>query len=198
MASAQGSGALSSGARRWVRWIQSGRLLYVTTVLPFLTLMPALFILSWTARDTIPVVSDAQTTRFEFSLTKNAPQSRSAPTPDSSAGKTRTAAAATGGARAEPDLLNDYLVGVMGLVDRAKRYPRRERSEQIEGDVVVRMRLDRSGALLAVEIVGPSSREGFNRAALDAVRRAAPFPSMPEGVQRERVGLRLKLRFRLR
>lgn len=194
----ESSHALSFAAHRWIDWVQSGRLFYITTVIPLLTLVPALFALALVAPDTIPLTAPAQTLRFQFDFSQNTTEIVAPPTLDSNAGESPSPPTAPGAQQADPDLLNDYLVGVMGLVDRAKRYPRRERSEQIEGDVTIRMKLDRQGKLMGVQIVQPSPNEGFNRAALAAVRRAAPFPAMPKGVDRERVQLRLRLRFQLR
>ncbi|MCT2400373.1 energy transducer TonB family protein [Novosphingobium mangrovi (ex Huang et al. 2023)] len=58
----------------------------------------------------------------------------------------------------------------------------RPRGARGSGTVQIRFRIDRNGALLSADIVGSSGRFMLDRMALQAVRRAAPFPPPPESL----------------
>lgn len=176
-------------------YIRQGRLVYVTVWLPLLTLLPSLATAAWLSDDAIPLSAPNQTTSFRFSVERPAPTEG---TQAASAGRgadQQQAPAAPGADSGDP--LQEYLLGVIGEINRAKRYPRKEREEQIQGTVLVRLRLLRDGAVTEVELLERSSQAGFNRAALAAIDRASPFAAMPESVDRESVRLRLRLRFKL-
>lgn len=76
---------------------------------------------------------------------------------------------------AQQGLYNQYLVQVRQLVNRKTEYPRRAAKENIEGLVVLRVELDRSGKLLNMDLA-QSAHDWLDHAAEKAVRRAAPFP----------------------
>ncbi len=65
-------------------------------------------------------------------------------------------------------------------IDRFKVYPAVARRRRQEGRVLVRVRIARSGRLLGERLAGSGEYPVLDRAALDAVRRAAPFPPLPE------------------
>ncbi len=174
--------------------IREGRLVYVTVWLPLLTLLPVLATLAWLSDDVIPLSAPTHSTTFRFAVQRPAPTDST--TPDSSGGADSQQAPAAPGSDAG-DPLQEYLLGVIGEINRAKRYPRKEREEQIQGTVLVRLRLRRDGTATDVELLERSPHAGFNRAALAAVERAGPFAAMPDTVDRESVRLRLRLRFQL-
>ncbi|MCJ2178057.1 energy transducer TonB [Novosphingobium sp. 2580] len=55
----------------------------------------------------------------------------------------------------------------------------RPRAASGTGTVTIRFRIDRSGALVSAQVIGPSGQFLLDRMALQAVRRAAPFPAPP-------------------
>ena len=61
----------------------------------------------------------------------------------------------------------------------ARRYPRA--ANGAAGDVTVRFVVSAAGALSGLSIVASSGNPVLDQAALDTVRRAAPFPSFPDG-----------------
>lgn len=75
--------------------------------------------------------------------------------------------------------LATWSAAIQSRIARQQRYPRGDHGE---GRVRVRMVIERSGALSEVGIAQSSGRAALDRAAVQAVRRAAPFPPAPEGL----------------
>lgn len=64
---------------------------------------------------------------------------------------------------------------------RATRYPDAARSRRLSGEVLVRFVVLRDGSVKATGIAKSSGAAILDKAALDAVGRAAPFPPIPDG-----------------
>jgi TonB family protein len=65
---------------------------------------------------------------------------------------------------------------ILRKIEAAKRYPRMARKMGIEGTAVVRFKLKPEGRVEAVEIVDSSGSEILDKASLETVHAAAPFP----------------------
>jgi TonB family protein len=65
---------------------------------------------------------------------------------------------------------------ILRKLETAKRYPRMARRLGVEGTAVVRFRLKPEGGVEAVEIVDSSGSEILDKASLETVHAAAPFP----------------------
>ena len=72
--------------------------------------------------------------------------------------------------------LDPILSFILRKLEAAKRYPRMARKMGIEGTAVVRFRLRPEGRVEAVEIVDSSGSEILDKASLETVHAAAPFP----------------------
>ena len=72
-----------------------------------------------------------------------------------------------------------WSAAIQSRIARQQRYPRGDHGE---GRVRVAMVIQRSGALSEVGIAQSSGQAALDRAAVQAVRRAAPFPPAPEGL----------------
>ena len=72
-----------------------------------------------------------------------------------------------------------WSAAIQSRIARQQRYPRGDHGE---GRVRVAMVITRSGALTEVGIAQSSGRAALDRAAIQAVRRAAPFPPAPLGL----------------
>ena len=57
--------------------------------------------------------------------------------------------------------------------------------------------VDRSGELLSVTATQESNYKLLNQAALKAVKKAAPFPALPEGIKADSFELNLPITLRL-
>lgn len=94
----------------------------------------------------------------------------------------------------DPTSLQEYAAELLRRIDRAKRFPETEEMQNRRGSVVLRLEVSAQGRLQSLRVVAPSVFTAFDREALAAVRRASPFPPVPEDVGRG-VVVNLKVRF---
>ncbi|MBT9289783.1 energy transducer TonB, partial [Prosthecodimorpha staleyi] len=78
-------------------------------------------------------------------------------------------------------VLASYKAQVLAHLIRHKRYPDAARERGTEGRVPVAFVVARDGRLVSAELVGSSGSPDLDRATLDTVRRAAPYPQAPDG-----------------
>jgi len=93
------------------------------------------------------------------------------------AGDRNTAPTATLSAGDRRSLMTDWGGQIRALIERHKRFPD---AAKRNGRVVLNVRVNRDGALQGVAIQKSSGDAALDAAALDAVRRAAPFPPAPK------------------
>lgn len=74
-----------------------------------------------------------------------------------------------------PPRRNEYLELVRSLVERNKEYPSFARQAGQQGTVLVRVQINESGSASAVSLLQSSGHSHLDRAALSAVKQAAPF-----------------------
>jgi TonB family protein len=82
-------------------------------------------------------------------------------------------------------------------IESKKRYPLAARKSKTEGRVGVKMTILKDGRLERIEITESSGYVILDKAALESVRRAAPFPSLPKAVKRKRVQVNMYMVFRM-
>ncbi len=122
-----------------------------------------------------------------------APPAPPAPVPSlASAGPAATPGGGNPGARA------DYRAVIANWVERHKRYPDSVRRRHLEGVPVVRFQIGRDGTVVMCEVVRSSGRPEIDDAALATIRRADPFPEMPEGVDGASMTFTVPIEFVLR
>ncbi len=68
---------------------------------------------------------------------------------------------------------------VLAALERNKRYPREAQLRRQQGVTHIRFVIDRQGQLISAEIAAGSGFSVLDKAALDVVRRTAPFPAPP-------------------
>lgn len=78
---------------------------------------------------------------------------------------------------------------------RSLRYPSEARRKRIRGEVHVRFTVSRSGDVSSVQVSRSSGSPVLDNAALDAVRRAAPLPSIPPEAGRSSWSFTVPLQF---
>lgn len=66
-------------------------------------------------------------------------------------------------------------------MNRHKEYPMLAQRRGLEGRGSLRVRIDRDGRVIDRELVTSTGQGVLDQAALDMVRRASPFPAVPEG-----------------
>ena len=74
-----------------------------------------------------------------------------------------------------------YTDQVLRKIEAAKRYPKRARRRNIQGVVDIVFTIGSDGGIVSVKIVESSGSRILDRAAVDAVKRASPFPIPPNG-----------------
>ena len=74
---------------------------------------------------------------------------------------------------------NDYFEMLRLKIESCKKYPESAKSKHIEGRVDVRFVVAANGQISSLEIIKHARHSSLGRAALDAVKNAAPFPRLP-------------------
>lgn len=69
----------------------------------------------------------------------------------------------------------------MARLQAAQRFPEQARARGEQGRAVVRFSIRRDGALGEARLAASSGSPALDQAALETVRRAAPFPAPPAG-----------------
>ncbi|GGB78298.1 TonB family protein [Glycocaulis alkaliphilus] len=87
---------------------------------------------------------------------------------------------------------------VLAALANARRYPPRARINRVEGAVGVMFEIDRNGRVRESAVTQSSGSGELDRAALDQIARAAPFPPAPESVHWHTRRYVTEIRFSLR
>lgn len=98
---------------------------------------------------------------------------------------------------AAPRQASRYGPILLAWLERYRDYPRAARLRRQEGEVLLRLTVDRAGRLLGAEIARPSGVDALDQAALDTARRAAPMPPVPADEPGERLILLVPVLFAL-
>jgi len=94
-------------------------------------------------------------------------------------------------------ILRVWQAGIKAEIEAQKQYPAIAERLGHTGSVKFRFSLDAGGGLLSLSVKSSSGWEELDEAALDAVRAAAPFASIPQELGREELALSMTLRFKL-
>ena len=91
-----------------------------------------------------------------------------------------------------------YKRKVYGRIARARRYPYAARKSAMEGRVVVRFTVLKSGRIGSVSVVRPCGYSVLNSDAPKWIRRAAPFPPFPPDADKSSLSFTYGLKYRLK
>jgi TonB family protein len=91
----------------------------------------------------------------------------------------------------------DYTPLVVQKIYQNISYPSRAVSKNQQGTVRVAIKIGRSGELQSALTTQKSRHSSLNKAALKAVEKAAPFPTLPEQITAESFELSIPITFRL-
>lgn len=78
-------------------------------------------------------------------------------------------------------------------IEQSKKYPESARTRHREGRVVVRFIISPNGEATSVEIAKSAGHASLDRAAVNAVKKASPFPSPPADMFQSRASLQLEI-----
>jgi protein TonB len=137
-------------------------------------------------------------------------QAKTAEPEKPSAGKdidtTKVAATETSAEESEEDIdfnvsealaQRDYTPLVVQKIYQNISYPSRAVSKNQQGTVRVAVKIGRSGELQSALTTQESRHSSLNKAALKAVEKAAPFPTLPEQITADSFELSIPITFRL-
>lgn len=91
--------------------------------------------------------------------------------------------------------VSNYPGTVYAKLRRSLRYPSEARRKRIRGEVHVRFTVSRSGNVGSVQVARSSGSPLLDNAALETVRRAAPFPAIPAAAGRSSWSFTVPLMF---
>ena len=83
-------------------------------------------------------------------------------------------------------------------IANAKYYPRIARRRGMEGQPIIAFTLDRQGRLTKVDLARTSGYQLLDRAALEAVHQAAPYPKIPASLKMDSFQFKLPISFILK
>jgi periplasmic protein TonB len=87
---------------------------------------------------------------------------------------------------------------VLLQINKHRRYPTTARRDNMQGDVHVRVLMDRSGQLMSPpEVVRSSGFAVLDEEALAIVKRASPLPGLPATLKDETMDLTIPIKFRI-
>ena len=95
------------------------------------------------------------------------------------------------------DIMQRFAQTVRRKIESKKRYPLAARKSRFEGRVGVKMTILKDGQLEMIEIIESSGHAILDKAALESVRRSAPFPQFPEEAERSRIQMSIYLAFKM-
>ncbi len=91
----------------------------------------------------------------------------------------------------------DYFDMLRLKIESRKKYPASAQKKQVEGRVVVGFTLNPDGRVASVEIVQSSRHPDLDRAALNAVKAAGPFPRPPSNLFDGPLQMKITIMFEL-
>lgn len=100
--------------------------------------------------------------------------------------------ASAGGA---PGAKADYNALLLAWLEKHKKYPRRARKRGQEGVVMLYLSIGRNGDLLDFRIKESSGYRLLDKATLEMLKRAAPLPPVPAGIQVDRLEFVLPMQY---
>ena len=131
------------------------------------------------------------------STTPHATPSPSEPSVQAASSAAQVAALAPVGAnspaRADYGWLSEV---ILRRVEELKHYPAEARADHAEGKVVVKAVINEDGGVENVEVFQSSGSATLDKAAVDLMRRAAPF-SLPHSLEKPRVTVKIPMNYRL-
>jgi protein TonB len=110
----------------------------------------------------------------------------------------RAAAPAEGSVSEAQVLPPGWQRAIMAHLGRHKRYPLEARQRHVEGEVLLRFTMDRTGRIRSASLSRPSGAPILDVEALAMLVRAQPLPALPTQVRGDQVELVVPINYRLK
>lgn len=94
-------------------------------------------------------------------------------------------------------LKNSFIFEVRNRIAKFKQYPRLALRRGLEGQPIVHFTITRNGGIQDLRVAKSSGSGILDQAALESVKKGAPFPVIPDGLQRDTMTLQLPVTFTL-
>ena len=91
--------------------------------------------------------------------------------------------------------VSNYPGKIVRKLRRSLRYPKAAKRKRIRGQVIVSFVVSKSGQASGIRLIRGSGSSILDKAALESVRRAAPFPNIPNEAKRSRWAFKVPLAF---
>lgn len=92
---------------------------------------------------------------------------------------------------------NKYFSLIAQTIYKNKRYPRQAYSLNQEGKVVVRLRLDKSGKILDVQVLEKAPFKSLTNASVETIKSIKKFPPIPEELKVEEITFRIPIEYKI-
>ena len=97
----------------------------------------------------------------------------------------------------DPSRLEFFKDKIWERISHCQNYPLWAKKNNIEGTVVMRLTLNRSGQIQGLDLEKTSGHSVLDEAAKEAVLRGAPYPPFPAWLPHTRLALKVPIRFTL-
>ena len=92
---------------------------------------------------------------------------------------------------------NRYFSLIAQTIYKNKRYPRQAYSLNQEGKVVVRLRLDKDGEILDLEVLDKGPFKSLTNATLDTINKIKRFPEIPDELGVAEITFRIPIEYKI-
>lgn len=93
--------------------------------------------------------------------------------------------------------VESYIGQILQIIEKNKYYPPRDKMYGNEGSPVITMLIDNSGSLKQAELAESSNKPGLDRAALNIVQKAAPYPQFNNLMSEDQLNFSVAIEFKL-
>lgn len=100
--------------------------------------------------------------------------------------------------KVNPTILELYLSKIRALIESKKFYPASARRLQVEGDVTIKLKIDRNGKLLDLVFTKKAEFDPLNEAARSAANQIENFPPFPDEISNDFLIINQNISFKLR
>jgi protein TonB len=99
---------------------------------------------------------------------------------------------------ARPAVMQNYMSVVFAHIEKYKKYPRFSGWRKPEGEVLLQLKFDRTGQVLAVSVLRSSGNAKLDEGALSAIRKANPLPPFPDSMKQAYVIWNMPVQFNIK
>ena len=97
----------------------------------------------------------------------------------------------------QDDAMLRYQDMVKRKIEEVREYPIWARRQKVEGEVYLRFIVLKCGSASGIKIVNSSGSEVLDRDAVDTIKRAEPFPAIPEKINVSQIQMELTIVYAL-